>query len=154
MSRAGLCGTGAAGGLIEFGVEADGGVVDDVEEAGQAVVDCSVHRAVPGRGGASPRRLTVAFLGGGGGGGAGVWKIDLLVWSRIQKEVSVVVFTFVRKSWKSEDVSSVFVVSFHTSTPPHVRIIRHVHLVIYVFSPDATNMHTEKQLHREPSESL
>lgn len=68
-------GAGAAGGLVELlhGVVGHWRVVDDVEEAGEAVVDGGVDGAVPSRGGASPCRLAVALLrGGGGGGSAGV----------------------------------------------------------------------------------
>lgn len=76
MSRAGLCGggwrlPGAAWGFVEL-LEDDRRVVNDVEEAGEAVIDGGVDGAVPGGGGARPRRLTVALLGGGGHGGGAV----------------------------------------------------------------------------------
>lgn len=75
MRRAGLGGGGrvrarATGGLVEllYGVVDHWGVINDVEEAGEAVVDGGMDGAVASGGGAGPRRLIVALLRCGRGG--------------------------------------------------------------------------------------
>lgn len=73
IGSGGVPGAGVTGGLVELGVVGHRSVVDDVKEAGEAVVDGGMDGTVPSGGGASPRGLAVAFLRrGGGGGSAGV----------------------------------------------------------------------------------
>lgn len=71
----------ATGGFVELGHGLVGNVcvVDDVEEAGEAVVDGGVDGAVAGRGGASPRRLVAALLRRGRGRGFVAGQIGLAV---------------------------------------------------------------------------